>query len=75
MIAPWDSPERPKKPHQDKIDAAICLLISLQWRRVENRDELQAIGDPDDGYMVTPVCEATREILEAACISRDVNFH
>ena len=75
MIAPWDSPERPQKPHQDKIDAAICLLISLQWRRVQDGHALHAIGDPDNGYMVTPVCDATREILEAACMLRNVCFH
>ena len=75
MIAPWDSPERPKKPHQDKIDAAICLLISLQYRCVHDRHELHAIGDLDHGYMVTPVCDATRKILEAACIPRNVDFH
>ena len=75
MIEPWDSPERPKKPHQDKVDAALCLLICLQWRRGEGGHELHAIGDLDHGYIVTPVCDATREILEAACGPRNVDFH
>ena len=75
VIKPWDSPARPKKPHQDKIDAAICLLISLQWRRGQGGHELYAIGDLDHGYMVTPVSDATREILEAACRQRNVDFH
>ena len=75
VIKPWDSPARPKKPHQDKIDAAICLLISLQWRRGQGGHELYAIGDLDHGYMVTPVSDATREILEAACRQRNVDFY
>ena len=75
VIMPWDSPGRPKKPHQDKIDAAICLLISLQWRRGQGGHELYAMGDLDHGYMVTPVSDATREILEARCIARNVGFH
>ena len=75
MIAPWDSPVRPLKPHQDKIDAAICLLISLQWRRVQDGHELHAIGDLDHGYMVTPVCDVTRGILQIACRRLNVAFN
>ena len=75
MIAPWDSPERPKKPHQDKIDAAICLLISLMWRCVQDQHELHAIGNLNKGYMVTPMSDATRGILREACLGRNVDFH
>ena len=75
MIMPWDSPESPQKPHQDKIDAAICLLISLQWRRAQDRHELLSVGDLDCGYMVTPVSYATREILEAASERHNVGLH
>ncbi len=74
MIDPWDSPARPRKRHQDKLDAAICLIIAVQWRRVQDRSQLLAIGDLDQGYMVTPVSDATRQILETACRDLDVDF-
>lgn len=75
MITPWDSPKKPKKPHQDKIDSAICLIICLQWRQARNSNVLHAFGDINDGYMVTPMSDATRKILEQACTDRNVNFH
>ena len=74
MVKPWDSPKKPKKPHQDKIDAALCLIIALQWRRHRERYGLTAIGDLRRGYIVTPTSAETRETLEAACNARTVCF-
>lgn len=75
MIAPWDSPKKPKKPHQDKIDSAICLIICVQWRRAQSLNALHAFGDLNHGYMVTPMSDATRQVLETACVDRNVDFH
>ena len=65
MEEPWVSPSRPRKLDQDKIDAALCLLIAQMWRRQTH--EVRVIGDVKTGYMVTPTSDATRRILEAAC--------
>ena len=72
MVEPWDSAERPEKRHQDKIDAALCLIIALLWRRQIPR--VCVVGDLDTGYIVTPTSPKTQEILEAACNERGVNF-
>ena len=66
MEEPWVSPKKPRKLDQDKIDAALCLLIALMWRRQTH--EVRVIGDLETGYMVTPTSDATREILKAACV-------
>lgn len=62
---------KPVKRDQDLLDAAICLLIALQWRRVP-RDRLAVIGDGRNGYMVTTVSPDTREILERAAKQKNV---
>ena len=72
MVEPWDSLERPEKRHQDKVDAALCLIIALQWRRQNNG--VRVIGDLDNGYMVTPTSAETRGFIEAACNRLGVNF-
>ena len=72
MVAPWDSPTRPKKLHQDKIDAAICLLVAVMWRR--QTDNVCVIGDLETGYIVTPISVATRPGLEMACRKNNVDF-
>lgn len=56
---------KPRKRDQDRLDAAICLIIALQWRRAP-RDRLAVIGEGHTGYMVTPISPDTREILERA---------
>ena len=53
----------PKKRDQDCLDAAICLVVAVQWRRLP-RDRMAMIGDTEHGYMVTPVTDALREALE-----------
>ena len=72
VIQPWDSPRRPRKLHQDKIDAVLCLIIALQWRMRTNG--VCVIGDLENGYMVTPTSVETRTILEAACEEHGVRF-
>ena len=61
----------PTKNDQDRLDAAVCLLVALRWRRAP-RDRSVVIGDSRTGYMVTPVSPASREILERAAAERDV---
>jgi predicted RNase H-like nuclease len=72
MEQPWVSPRRPRKLDQDKIDAALCLLIAQMWRRQTH--EVRVIGDVKTGYMVTPTSDATRKILEAACAKHGIVF-
>ena len=55
MIRPWDSPDKPKKLHQDKIDAALCLIVALQWKRCRRKYGMTVIGDLKNGYIVTPM--------------------
>lgn len=61
----------PTKRDQDRLDAAVCLLVALYWRRAP-RNRSVVIGDSRTGYMVTPVSPASREILERAAAKRDV---
>ena len=62
----------PSKRHQDKIDAALCLLIALQWRHQSHG--VRAIGDLATGYIVSPTSNETRELLEARCEEHGVRF-
>ena len=62
----------PRKRHQDKIDAVLCLLIALQWRRQSH--DVCVIGDLATGYIVSPTSDETREILETVCEERGVRF-
>ena len=72
MVKPWDSPRKPEKRHQDKIDAALCLIIALMWRRQSN--EVWAIGNLDKGYIVTPTSGETRSILRDAANKNEVDI-
>jgi predicted RNase H-like nuclease len=68
-VADWlerqASIERPRKAHQDQLDAAICLVIALACRRSPGRDCLW-IGDEKNGYIATIVSAQTREVLVRA---------
>lgn len=55
----------PKKSDQDKLDASICALIGLHWLLAPEADSLM-IGDLENGYMITPVTDDTRERLKQA---------
>ncbi len=57
-----ESDSKPKKAEQDQMDAVICLLIALMWRR-DDAERLALLGDRQNGYMATPVSEKTRKIL------------
>lgn len=65
--------ERPSKADQDKLDAAICLVVALLWRRGLS-DRVAMIGDVRKGYMVTVVCGKTREVLQQAARKKGVPF-
>ncbi len=63
--------KQPRKPDQDRLDAAICLAIAISWRRGSPDDGIQS-GDETTGYMVTPVSVATRAVLTRAAEKRGV---
>ena len=65
--------ERPSKADQDKLDAAICLVVALLWRRGLS-DRVAMIGDVRKGYMVTVVCGKTRAVLQQAVRKKGVPF-
>ena len=52
--------DTPRKCDQDLLDAVICLLVALRWRRCSC---VAMIGDLERGYMVTPVSAETHKIL------------
>lgn len=56
---------RPVKADQDRLDAMICALIGLRWRRAA-RSEVVMLGCLDEGYMVGPVTEEVLERLTTA---------
>jgi len=56
---------QPTKPDQDKLDAAICLLIALRWR-LRPREESLMLGDLASGYMILPASPDVREHLTVA---------
>ena len=51
--------ERPTKADQDMLDAALCTLVALRWRR-RPRDQSLLLGDLASGYMVMPASPAVR---------------
>jgi predicted RNase H-like nuclease len=62
---------QPKKADQDMLDAAICVLIAVRWRR-RPRQESILLGDMISGYMVTPASLQVRERLAAVARVRSV---
>ncbi len=63
--------KEPAKTHQDCLDAAICLIVALHWRKAP-RNQVTVLGDAQLGYMVSPVTPPTRAILHAAATKRAV---
>ena len=63
--------DTPTKSDQDCLDAAICLIIALLWRR-EKRELMAVIGDGQNGYMVTPVSSEGKKILKQAADVKNV---
>ena len=63
--------DKPRKCDQDLLDAVICLLVALRWRRCSC---VAMIGDLERGYMVTPVSAETHKILCRAAKERCVSY-
>ena len=61
----------PKKEHQDRLDAALCLLIAIRWR-LGKREHSVAIGDLKNGYIVAPVSEPVFRRLRKVAAKRGV---
>jgi len=57
--------ERPRKADQDRLDAAICLLIALRWRMRPRADSV-LLGDLETGYVVAPIIPPARDRLAVA---------
>ena len=55
----------PRKADQDKLDAALCLLIAHHWRHGP-REQSLLLGDRQHGYIVTPATADTAPVLRAA---------
>lgn len=53
---------RPRKADQDKLDAILCLLGALHWRR-SPRESSMLLGDLSTGYMVLPASREVRDYL------------
>lgn len=63
--------ERPRKADQDRLDAMICLLTALWWRR-QNCSRSVMLGDLDSGYVVAPATPDVRHRLEQAALRQDI---
>jgi predicted RNase H-like nuclease len=63
----------PKKTDQDRLDAALCLLIAIRWR-LGAREESIVVGDLHTGYMVAPVSVEVNERLEVNHAKRVPRF-
>jgi predicted RNase H-like nuclease len=63
----------PAKADQDRLDALICLAIAVAWRRSQPESSA-VIGDPQAGYVVTPVSVEIRAYLLAAAERCGVPF-
>lgn len=53
---------QPRKPDQDKLDSALCVLIAMHWR-LSPRETSLLLGDLSCGYMVLPASPKVREYL------------
>jgi predicted RNase H-like nuclease len=58
---------KPTKADQDRLDAALCVLIALHWRR-SPRDASLLLGDLRTGYMVLPASAEVRTRLGEAAV-------
>ena len=56
---------KPTKADQDCLDAVICLIVALKWRR--RQPDTEVLGDWR-GHMVTPLsAEGKKKIMAKAC--------
>ncbi len=65
-----DREARPRKADQDRLDALLCLLVAVRWRR--ERESCVMVGDLAGGYIVTPISPPVRLRLAAAGAKRGV---
>ena len=69
LLADWAESaaalERPRKPDQDRLDAAICLLIAVAWRHGPPDATLQ-LGDTATGLLATIATGEVRTVLLSA---------
>jgi predicted RNase H-like nuclease len=61
----------PIKSDQDRLDAALCLLIAMRWR-LASRSESAMLGDLNSGYIVAPVRETVMARLRNEAAHRNV---
>lgn len=61
----------PRKADQDRLDAAICLLIAVLWRRAP-AERVMAIGDARSGFIAAIVSDWLRTRLATAAEARGV---
>ncbi|MGD0563479.1 MAG: DUF429 domain-containing protein [Roseiarcus sp.] len=61
----------PSKSDQDRLDAALCLLIAMRWR-LAPRSESTMLGDVNSGYIVAPVREKVMTRLREEAARRNV---
>jgi predicted RNase H-like nuclease len=68
-LASWcretSSVAKPRKPDQDLLDSALCVIIALRWRLLPRISSI-LLGDLASGYMVAPATEQVRARLTAA---------
>jgi predicted RNase H-like nuclease len=62
---------QPKKADQDMLDAVICVLIAIRWRRCSRQESIM-LGDLESGYMVLPASPQVRERLTVFAGMRSV---
>jgi predicted RNase H-like nuclease len=74
-VASWlrtaSAKANPRKSDQDKLDAVLCLLIGVAWRRAPAERSI-VLGDLQSGYIVSPVSPSVRAMLESSARLRDV---
>jgi predicted RNase H-like nuclease len=55
----------PMKGDHDKLDAVMCLLVTIRWRPRPRTDSVM-LGDLETGYMVIPASAYVRAYLMKA---------
>lgn len=65
FVAELATPSAPRKADQDRLDAALCAIIGLEWL-LGPRERSIMIGDLASGYIVAPAAPQARQRLEEA---------